>query len=161
VAPQKSQQPEKSAAEFLADFYKIGRKVAELFLNCVIDIKALIIGRNRLSNALMNSNFLILFWPEAFEKPPLRKDNVCGRIFLLAAEIFGGFCRKHLPGVGNTVYFTVDLQVTSNEFQHQRECVQPMINGPYKGKSVCFLIIFYSCHEMIHQLGHKVPCPNP
>jgi hypothetical protein len=55
VSPQKSQRPEKSAAEFLADFNKNGRKVAELFLNCVIDIKAFIIGRNRLSNTLMNS----------------------------------------------------------------------------------------------------------
>jgi hypothetical protein len=53
VAPQKSQRPEKSAVEFLADFfYKNGRKVAELFLKCVIEIKALIIGRKDYSKQL-------------------------------------------------------------------------------------------------------------
>jgi hypothetical protein len=62
----------------------------------------MIIDRNRLSNTLMNSTFLLLFWPEVFEKPPLWKDNVCGRIFSQAAEFLSGFGRKHLPGVGNT-----------------------------------------------------------
>jgi hypothetical protein len=102
VAPQKYQRPEKSAAEFLADFYRNGRKVAELFLRCVNGIKSLINARNRLFNTLMNSTFLLLFWPEVFEKQPLCKDNVCGRIFSLAAELFGEFGRQHLPGVGNT-----------------------------------------------------------
>jgi hypothetical protein len=50
--------PEQFAAEFLADYYKNGRKVAELFLKCVIDIKALISGRNKLFNTLMDSTFL-------------------------------------------------------------------------------------------------------
>jgi hypothetical protein len=50
----------------------------------------------------MNSTFLLLFWPEVFEKHPLCKDHVCGRIFSVAAEFFSGFGRKHLPGVGNT-----------------------------------------------------------
>jgi hypothetical protein len=68
VAPQKSQRPEKSAAEFFAGFYNNGRKVAELFLKCVVDIKASIIGRNRLFETLMNSSFLFIFWPEVFEK---------------------------------------------------------------------------------------------
>jgi hypothetical protein len=68
VALQKSQGPEKFAAEFLADLYKNGRKVAELFLKCVIDIKAVFIGRNRLFSTLVNSTFVLLFWPEVFEK---------------------------------------------------------------------------------------------
>jgi hypothetical protein len=37
----------------------------------------------------MNSTFLLLFWPEVFEQQPLFKDNMCGRIFLLAAEFLG------------------------------------------------------------------------
>jgi hypothetical protein len=61
VAPQKSQQPEKSAAEFLADFYKNGQKVAELFFMCVTDIKVLIIGRNRLFNTLKLNFFATIF----------------------------------------------------------------------------------------------------
>jgi hypothetical protein len=34
---------------------------------------------------------------------------VFGRIFSPAAEIFGGFGRSHLPGVGNTDRDDVDL----------------------------------------------------
>jgi hypothetical protein len=40
VAPQKSQQPGKSAAEFLVDLKENGRKLAKLFLKCVIHTKA-------------------------------------------------------------------------------------------------------------------------
>jgi hypothetical protein len=58
MAPQKSsQRSEKSAAEFLAEKWPN-------FLKCIIHIKALINGRKRLFNTLINPTFL-LFWPEA------------------------------------------------------------------------------------------------
>jgi hypothetical protein len=42
------------------------------------------------------------FVAEAFVKWPLLKDNVCGRIFLTAAELSCKIGRKILPRVGNT-----------------------------------------------------------
>jgi hypothetical protein len=36
MAPEKSQRPRKSAAEFYADFHKNGRKEAELFEVCFL-----------------------------------------------------------------------------------------------------------------------------
>jgi hypothetical protein len=86
------------------NFWQIFIKMAEKWPKSVIGIKALFIARNRLFNSLINLTFMLLVWPEVFEKQPLCKDNVCGRIFSLAAEFFGEFGRRHLPGVGNTVY---------------------------------------------------------
>jgi hypothetical protein len=93
--------------------------VAELFFKCVNGIKFLIIARNRQFNTLMNSTFLLLFWPEVFEKQPLCKDNVCGRIFSLAAELFGEFGRQHLPEVGNTGIESNGLERINRSFQVQ------------------------------------------
>jgi hypothetical protein len=47
-------------AGFFADFSKYGRKVAELFLLCVLHIKALVTCRDILDNPGLNSTFLLL-----------------------------------------------------------------------------------------------------
>jgi hypothetical protein len=85
------------------NFWQNFLKMAELFLKCVIDMKALIICRNRLFNTLMNSIFFCYYFSQKSVKSSLYARIMCAaEFFRQRPGFFVGFGRKHLPGVGNT-----------------------------------------------------------
>jgi hypothetical protein len=106
VAPQKSQRPRKSAAEFSADLPKNSRKGAELSWS-VISHKILDTLKKKTVKSTELPDFSPITMPSESLlksiKPASIEQCVCGQIFLQAAEFFRTSGRKHLA----TLYFSL------------------------------------------------------
>jgi hypothetical protein len=107
VAPQKSQRPRKSAAEFYSELQKMAEKGPNFFE---------VWFSHKILDTLKKTNGKSTALPDFFPitmpseslltsiKPASMGKSVCGRIFSPAAEFFRKSGRKHLTGVGNTEF---------------------------------------------------------